>query len=126
MKILGIGWVGAQTDNLKEMDAFCEEVLGLEQRGGIPGVIQQFNLPNGDVFETMNPGFDEWDWKCPKADFLVEDVAATRAEMEAKGVGFIGPVKSDEDDGMDWTHFKAPDGHVYGLATIAGHPALKK
>ena len=56
----------------------------------------------------------------------VEDIVATRAEMEAKGVEFIGPTRSDPENGMDWTHFKAPDGHVYGLTTIVGHPALKK
>ena len=72
MKILGMVWVRIQTPKLKEMDVFCEEILGLERRAQIPGVVEAFNLPNGDVFEVMSPGFDEWDWRCPKADFLVD------------------------------------------------------
>ena len=47
-------------------------------------------------------------------------------EMEAKGVEFVGPIESDPDVGVSWTHFKAPDGHLYGLTTIEGHPDLKK
>ena len=91
-----------------------------------PG-IEPFELPNGDVFEIVAPGVVGLpDWECPKIDFLVEDVAAARAEMEAKGVEFVRPIESTPEVGFVWTHFRAPDGHLYGLTSIEGHPGLKK
>ena len=50
----------------------------------------------------------------PVAGFLVDDIVAARAEMEAKGIEFIGPIEGDTDD-YKWTHFRAPDGFVYEL-----------
>jgi hypothetical protein len=53
----------------------------------------------------------------PVAGFEVTDVAAKRAEMEAAGVEFIGPVH-DGDPGRRWSHFRGPDGFVYELTQL--------
>ena len=53
-------------------------------------------------------------------EFLVGDVAAARAELEALGAEPLGPVHH-ADDGNSWAHFRAPDGHVYGLTSHPGH-----
>jgi hypothetical protein len=50
------------------------------------------------------------------AGFWVDDVAQTRAEMEAKGVDFIGPTATA--GRSTWAHFRAPDGTVYEITTI--------
>jgi hypothetical protein len=58
----------------------------------------------------------------PVAGFLVDDIVAARAEMESRGIEFIGPIHADTDD-YKWTHFRAPDGFVYELAYSKAHPA---
>ena len=49
--------------------------------------------------------------------------AAARAEMEAKGIEFLGPIEGDTDD-YKWTHFRAPDGFVYELTYSTAHPSI--
>ena len=46
----------------------------------------------------------------------VEGTYAARREMEAKGVLFIGPVYRSS-GGYSWSHFFAPDGHVYEITS---------
>ena len=121
MEIIGISWAGTRTEHFRKMARFCEEVMGLSPRPPEPG-IEAFNLPNGDIFEIVNPAVaDLDDWICPKIDFLVKDVQAARNEMEKKGVVFIGPIYTNPDDGLVWSNFRAPDGHFYGLTSIPGH-----
>ncbi len=45
--------------------------------------------------------------------FRVDDVRAARAEMEAAGVEFLGPVQRPE--GATWNHFRGPNGNVYEI-----------
>ena len=42
-------------------------------------------------------------------------------ELEARGIAFIGPIRTGA--GSSWSHFRAPDGHVYELTALPGHPA---
>jgi len=58
----------------------------------------------------------------PVPGFLVDDVAAARAELESEGIEFIGPVH-DSDDGNAWPHFRPPDGRVYEPTQQPDHPA---
>ena len=128
MKILGIGWVGTPTERVDEMAQFCENVLGLQRRAPMPG-IESFDFPNGDIIEIVGPTIDMGElkgWNCPKTDFLVADVAEAREEMEEKGVEFIGPILASEEEGIAWTHFRAPDGQVYGLTSNNRHSLVRK
>ena len=59
----------------------------------------------------------------PVAGFLVDDIEAARAEMEANGIEFLGPIQGETDD-YKWTHFRAPDGFVYELTYSAAHPSI--
>ncbi len=43
----------------------------------------------------------------------MDDVEEARAEMEAAGVEFLGPVQRSE--GAAWSHFRGPDGNVYEI-----------
>lgn len=117
MTVKGITWVGTRTKNIEGMTKFCIEQLGLK-----PVTLEPeksiFALPNGDLFEIMAPSVslrqpELEELACPKADFLVDDVVAMRAEMEKMGVEFVGPVYSSRKH--SWTNFRAPDGHIYGL-----------
>lgn len=125
MQLKAISWVGTRTDNVDEMVRFCTQVLGLNAVHLEPE-LAVFALPNGDVFEIMGAVVGRQQPElaglpCPKADFLVTDVKAARAEMEQQGVEFIGPIYTT--DKHSWTHFKAPDGHLYGLTDDPSHPA---
>lgn len=120
MRVMGIAWLGTRTDRFDEMVRFARDVLALSQHGDKDG-FAVCELPNGDLFEIFGPSdTDHRFMTCPVGGFLVDDVEEARAEMEQKGVTFIGPVHKAS-DGNAWTHFRAPDGHVYEITS--GRPA---
>lgn len=125
MKIKGLVWLGTRTDRFDPMTAFYRDLLGLPQSHFEPG-FAVFDLPNGDVVEVFSPEKSINTFMThPVAGFLVDDIAAARAEMEAKGIEFIGPIHEDSDD-YKYTHFRAPDGFVYELTYSPTHPAAGK
>jgi hypothetical protein len=123
MKIKGIVWLGTRTEHFEQMTDFCRTMLGLSQKSFEPG-FAVFEMPNGDLFEVfghqqaMNTFMTH-----PVAGFLVDDIIAARAEMEEKGIEFIGPIYEDTPD-YKWTHFRAPDGFVYELTYSKSHPSI--
>jgi hypothetical protein len=125
MKVKGIVWLGTRTERFEQMNDFCQDLLGLSQKLFEPG-FAVYELPNGDLFEVFGPdsSYNEF-MTHPVAGFLVDDIAAARAELEAKGIEFIGPIEGDTDD-YRWTHFRAPDGFVYELTYSKAHPSLGK
>ena len=116
MEVKGLAWVGTRTSAYDAMMRFFQEGLGLQvahEQLDFAG----FMLPNGDKVEVFGPSdkehlhFDSG----PVVGFLVDDVAAARAHLEATGmVEFIGPLQSWP-GGTAWQHFRAPDGNVYEL-----------
>ena len=123
MNIKGIVWLGTRTDRFQQMTDFCRTVFGMSQRQFEPG-FAVFELPNGDLFEIFgaDQAMNEFMTQ-PVAGFLVDDIESARAEMEAKGIEFLGPIEGDTDD-YKWTHFRAPDGFVYELTYSAAHPSI--
>lgn len=123
MKIKGIVWLGTRTEHFDQMTEFCRDVLGLSQQSSEPG-FAVFALPNGDFFEVFGPDQSMNQFMThPVAGFLVDDIVAARAEMEAKGIEFIDPIQGETDD-YKWTHFRAPDGFVYELTYSTAHPSI--
>lgn len=123
MKIKGIVWLGTRTDRFHQMNDFCRDLLGLSQKSIEPG-FAVYELPNGDVFEVFGPGSSYNEFMThPVAGFLVDDIVAARAEMEAKGIQFLGPIEGDTED-YKWTHFRAPDGFIYELTYSTAHPSI--
>ena len=104
------------------MRDFFRLLSGVEPWIDEPG-FAVLDLPNGDRLEVFGEGGDSPPYPdAPVAGFLVDDVAEARAELESRGIDFIGPVHT-ADDGNSWSHFRAPDGHVYELTSHPGHPA---
>ena len=122
MRIKGVVWLGTRTPRFDEMRAFFAHITGLEPRIDEPGFVV-FDLASGDRLEVFDakPGAESH-MNAPVAGFLVDDVPAARAELEARGIEFLGDI-SRADDGNCWSHFRAPDGHVYELTEQPGHPA---
>jgi GNAT superfamily N-acetyltransferase len=111
-----IAWVGSRTIHFEAMIKFLQEVLGLKMTNRSED-FADFLLPGGDVFEVFNQhsNYNPYFITGPVAEFLVDDVNGARKKMESAGVEFLCPVKSA--GSYSWTHFKAPDGNVYGLAS---------
>ena len=121
MKVKGLAWLGTRTEDFEAMRAFYADTLGMTEGAEAPG-FARFDLPDGAYVEVFGPEDPENAFMtAPVAGFLVEDIASARAEMEAKGVEFIGPVEHGR-NGYAWTHFRAPDGFVYELTQNPAHP----
>jgi hypothetical protein len=74
-----------------------------------------FELPDGSLAEVIGPSQNDHFTTGPEAEFQVEDVATASEELHAAGVPIVlGPVRSEE-AGLAWTHFRAPDGNIYGV-----------
>ncbi len=115
MRIRGIVWAGTCTDQFHPMVAFARDTLGLPVVDEADGMTVH-ELPDGGQFEVFDAAGDAGApyFDAPVVGFLVDDVAAGAAELEAAGVELLGPVV---DLGASaWAHFRAPDGHVYELA----------
>jgi catechol 2,3-dioxygenase-like lactoylglutathione lyase family enzyme len=114
VKVLKIGFVGTRTDRPEATAVFLERVLGLRPTHSGDDM-WAFELPDGSIAEVFGPSQNEHFTTGPVAEFQVEDVAAATEELRAAGVPIVfGPVRSDE-AGLAWTHFRAPDGNVYGV-----------
>ena len=123
MNVKGIVWLGTRTERFDQMTEFCRTVLGLSQRSIEPG-FAVFEMPNDDLFEVFGSDQSMNEFMThPVAGFLVDDIAAARAEMEERGIQFIGPIHGDTDD-YKWTHFRAPDGFVYELTYSTAYPSI--
>jgi hypothetical protein len=119
MRVKGIVWLGTRTERFDEMREFFREITGVAPRDE-PG-LAAFDLASGDRIEVLDTAVGESHMVAPVAGFLVDDVAAARAELEASGIEFLGPIQTGA--GSSWSHFRAPDGHVYELTALPGHPA---
>ena len=123
MKIKGLIWLGTRTSKFDEVQNLYHNIMGLDIVYQEPGFVVM-DLPNGDRVEIFG---DDSPYNTffthPVAGFLVDDVAAARAEMESQGIEFVGPTEMAE-DGYAWSHFRAPDGFVYELTYSPTHPSL--
>jgi catechol 2,3-dioxygenase-like lactoylglutathione lyase family enzyme len=124
MNVKGLIWLGTRTPKFAEMLNLYKNVMGMSVTHQEPG-FAIMDLPNGDRVEIFG---DESPYNTifthPVAGFLVDDIAATRAEMESRGIEFIGPIET-ADDGNAWTHFRAPDGFIYELTYTPSHPSIQ-
>ncbi|HET8873922.1 MAG TPA: VOC family protein [Gaiellaceae bacterium] len=121
MRIKGIVWLGMRTERFDEMREFFLDITGVAPRDD-PG-LAVFDLASGDRIEVFDPTTGESYMDAPLVGFLVDDVAVARAELESRGIEFIGPIRTGA--GSSWSHFRAPDGNVYELTALPGHPAYE-
>jgi catechol 2,3-dioxygenase-like lactoylglutathione lyase family enzyme len=119
MKVRAIRWVGIATDRQDAMVGFLRDVLGLEVRFAEPATVELVTT-EGDAVQVMGPGdpyhaFFRRHALGPVPLFEVDDVRAARTELEAAGIEIIGDL--NRDDEWEWIHLRAPDGHLYELAS---------
>jgi predicted enzyme related to lactoylglutathione lyase len=110
-----IGWVGTRTEDPESMADFLGQVLGL-RFSHRDDEVWVFQLPDGSKVEVFGPSESEHFTTGPVVEFLTDDVAAATDELRAAGAPIVsGPVFWDDEDGVAWVHFRAPDGNVYGV-----------
>ncbi len=122
MRVKGVVWLGTRTEAFDEMRDFFLEITGVTPRIDEPGFVV-LDLASGDRLEVFGarPGEESF-MVAPVAGFLVDDLEAARAELLKRGIEFLDEIQR-ADDGNCWSHFRAPDGHVYELTEQPGHPA---
>lgn len=122
MLVKGIHWVGVCAARWDATTAFYRDVLGLSVRGqgvqsspaDVGARFMELAAANGDFVEVFGDGLADRDlFKSPMIGFLVDDVAAARDEMEAKGAVFLGPI--GRGGRWEWSYFRSPEGHVHQL-----------
>jgi catechol 2,3-dioxygenase-like lactoylglutathione lyase family enzyme len=144
----GLHHVGITVKDLDASIRFYHDVLGLEfsnepspwfegeelSRGvGVPGAaLRQVSLMAGDttleLLEYNSPP-SETDQPLQSNNrgashvaFAVDDIEATKAELEAKGIEFYSSVNAVDDGvlaGWRWVYFKDPDGYPLELVEVA-------
>ena len=116
MKVKGVVWVGTATDSYDQTVKFFQETMGLtpfHQRDGL----SILRLDSGEWVEIFGPGdphYEEFN-SGPVVEFMVDDLDEARSELEAKGVEFLTENHGWGD--YSWTHFRGPDGNIYGITT---------
>jgi lactoylglutathione lyase len=117
MQVLSLAWVGTRTNDHAATVGFFHEVLGLP----IESSERDFavlGLPDGATVEVFGPASDyNRHITHPVAGFLVADLDAAAAELDAAGVEVVLPVQRGGP--RSWMHFRAPDGFVYELVHVS-------
>lgn len=118
-------WLGVRTKRFREMRKFYENILKLKLVHKENG-FRAYDLPNGDRIELFTESYKSHKFfkSGPVVGFLVDKINETRAEMEKKGIKFIGPIHSGSTN--DWSHFYGPDGNVYEITTRKSKKLRKK
>jgi catechol 2,3-dioxygenase-like lactoylglutathione lyase family enzyme len=119
MEVRNLRWVGVQTPHYQPMVRFLRDVLGLRVNFEQPTTVE-FSTSEGDRFQVMAPGDPYFDFfgrhaTGPVPLFEVDDVHLARQELEAAGAELVGQL--DRDANWEWVHVRAPDGHLYELAS---------
>ncbi|HEX4698892.1 MAG TPA: VOC family protein [Actinomycetes bacterium] len=119
MQVRNIRWVGTATSNYSAMAAFARDVLGMRVNFEEEATTELLTL-GGDAFQVFGPGdtyhdFFDCQARGPVPLFEVDDVHEAREELVRAGIEVIGDLAHDSN--WDWVNFRAPDGHLYELAS---------
>ena len=123
MDVRRLGFLGTRTDDFSETTRFFRDVLGLAMYYEEPD-FAMLSLPGAehDYLEIIGPNAEGSEFQAatyttgPVASFVVGDVVAARAELEAAGVDLLDDITwSRSVEGLGWFHFRGPDGNVYGM-----------
>lgn len=118
MEVKSLVWLGMRTEKFDETVKLFRDVMGIAVTHEEP-TFTVLSLANGDQIEVFQPSDQEHTFFTtgPVAGFEVSDLDQARAELEAAGIEFIGPIQR-WGDGYGWSHFRGPDGNVYEITSI--------
>lgn len=117
---MGVVWVGTRTEAFDETVAFFRDVLGLQVEEREPD-FGWSRMPDSSQLEVFGPSDKDHRHFTtgPVPEFLVDDLPAALAELQAAGVEILGEPNVGGPEG--WLHFRAPDGNVYGLTAASSY-----
>jgi predicted enzyme related to lactoylglutathione lyase len=121
--VTGVDFITVPTRDFEQADEFYGSVLGLERSkrwGDMPA--GEFETGSLTIAVMQSDAFGiEFERHSHPIALHVEDVAAARGELEAKGVEFVADTM---DSGVcHMAHFKDPDGNVLMLHHRYAPPA---
>jgi catechol 2,3-dioxygenase-like lactoylglutathione lyase family enzyme len=148
----GLHHVGITVKDLDSSIRFYHDVLGLDFSNepspwfddpglgpavGVPGAaLRQVSLKLGDTtLELLQYRSPESDTQRPLLSnnigashvaFVVDDIVATKAELEGKGISFYSDVNVVDEGvlaGWRWVYFEDPDGYPLELVQVAYYNA---
>ena len=119
MKVLGLVWMGVQTDRFEDMDRFVEGLIGAEAPRQEDG-FRLWSLEDGDIVELYAGGTKPPFGNAPVVGFRVDDLDEGRRRLEELGAEIVGGYGPNE-DGYASVHFRAPDGNIYELTYDPDH-----
>ncbi|WP_042385297.1 VOC family protein [Streptacidiphilus melanogenes] len=110
MRILGLTFVGTSTDSRAPMSDFLRAAFDL-QPVAVDGVdADVFDLPDGTSFAVADAGGMGTE---RTVGFLVEGLGEAVQRLRALGLEVDPEISANER--WRYTHFRAPDGHLYEL-----------
>ena len=121
MRVLGIVWMGVQTENFDAMASFVERLIGAPAPRQEPG-FRLWSFPDGDIIELYATGAKQTFGTAPVVGFRVDDLEEGRRLLGELGVEIVGGYGPNE-AGYESVHFRAPDGNVYELTYDPDHEA---
>jgi hypothetical protein len=107
----GVGFVGLRTNRFDEMVAFFRDDIGLEIIREAPGATWFRLGSDGELHVYADTDADHAFFTTgPVVGLRVDDLDATRARLNARGLELITDVERTQD--AAWCHVRAPDGTV--------------
>jgi predicted enzyme related to lactoylglutathione lyase len=115
MNVHGIVWLGIRTAEFERLRLFFQDVMQLPLAEAEDDFVR-FQLPNRDQVELFGPSLvaQQHFVTGPVPEFLVDDVHAAVAELEAAGLEILRSPTNWRGDYYS-AHFRGPDGNVYGV-----------
>ena len=115
MEVRGVDFIIVPTEDFDRAKAFYKDVLGLERSkywGKMPAV--EFETGNLTIAVMQSDAFGlEFKPHSHPIAFQVDDVEATRAELEGKGITF--PMDTIDSGVCHMAYFSDPDGNALML-----------
>jgi catechol 2,3-dioxygenase-like lactoylglutathione lyase family enzyme len=123
--VLGLSWLGLRTDDMDAMCDFVEGVLRLHRVHRCEGDHALYRTDNGDFIALYGPKSTRYELFTtgPVIGLRVGNIRAARAEMEARGIQFLGSIHSKDQGRWKYAHFIGPDQTLYELVEEITWPA---
>ena len=121
MQVTDYRWIGVLVHDYEATCNFLEDDLGLELDWTDEAKeITMFRFPSGNTIEVYGPSDRTREAKYqhfngPVIGLEIDDIAAARDELVAKGVEFVSEIDGLDDGSIKWTYFWGLDGQFYSL-----------
>lgn len=122
MRVTGIGWAGATSDNYQASRDFLSKRLGLSlEFEAKKSIIAHFRPPSGQLLELYGPStqyreHEKFDWFYGHAlAFDVDNLETAHQEMVDRGVHFIHEIETWKEEA--WCMFLGPENQLLQIQT---------